>query len=150
MISKEAKKPGLNRLKIKTTSNTQKNIISIDKIFSNSIIRNMSNIRNKKAEKFSEMFKALSNKHRLTIFMRLLDCCGPNVPCGVDSDEMKACVGKLGKDLGIVSSTVSHHIKELHRAGLIRMERRGQNMDCWVDAKTIQNLADFFKKLQTK
>lgn len=110
----------------------------------------MPNNRNKKAEKFSGMFRALSNKHRLTIFMKLLDCCGPDVHYGVDSDEMKACVGKLGKDLGIVSSTVSHHIKELHRAGLICMERRGQNIDCWVDAKTIRNLADFFTQLEAK
>ena len=110
----------------------------------------MSKNRNNKAELFSEMFKALSNKHRLTIFMRLLDCCPPNVRYGVNSDEMKSCVGQLGKDLGIVASTVSHHIKELHRAGLICMERRGQNIDCWVDSKTIQCLADFFSKLQTK
>jgi ArsR family transcriptional regulator len=103
----------------------------------------MSNNRSNNSEQFSEMFKALSNPHRLKIFMRLVDCCGPEGVCGVDSDEMKACVGQLGKDLGIVPSTVSHHIKELHRAGLIHMERRGQNIDCWVDPETVQSLAGF-------
>jgi len=102
------------------------------------------------AEQFSEMFKALSNPHRLKIFMRLVNCCcEPDVACTVDSDEMKACVGQLGKDLGIVSSTVSHHIKELHRAGLIRMERRGQNIDCWVDPEAVKGLADFFMELNS-
>ncbi len=107
----------------------------------------MSNNRNNKVEQFSEMFKALSNPHRLNIFMRLVDCCKPGVACDVDSGQMKACVGQLGKDLGIVPSTVSHHIKELHRAGLIRMERRGQNMDCWADPEIVQSLAGFFMEL---
>ena len=95
------------------------------------------------------MFKALSNPHRLKIFMRLVNCCGPNVACDVDSDQMKACVGQLGEDMGIAPSTVSHHIKELHRAGLIRMERRGQNIDCWVDVDTVRSLGEFFMELNT-
>ena len=104
----------------------------------------MSNNRNNEIERFSDMFKALSNPHRLKIFVRLANCCGPNIACSVDSDEMKTCVGELGRDLGIVPSTVSHHIKELHRAGLIRMERQGQKIDCWVDSETIGALGDFF------
>lgn len=109
----------------------------------------MSNNRNNNTEQFSEMFKALSNPHRLKIFVRLINCCKPGVACEVDSDAMKACVGQVGKDLGIVPSTVSHHIKELHRAGLIRMERRGQNMDCWVEPEVIQSMTDFFMKLNS-
>jgi ArsR family transcriptional regulator len=46
--------------------------------------------------------------------------------------------------LGIVPSTVSHHIKELRRAGLIRMERRGQKIECWVDPEVLKELAGFF------
>ena len=104
----------------------------------------MSNSRNNDVQRFSDMFKALSNPHRLKIFARLANCCGPDSACGVDSDEMKACVGELGRDLAIAPSTVSHHIKELHQAGLIRMERRGQKIDCWVDSETIGALGDFF------
>jgi ArsR family transcriptional regulator len=107
----------------------------------------MSNIRNKKVQHFSEMFKALSNPHRLKIFMRLMNCCGPGVACELHSEQMKACVGQLGKDLGIVQSTISHHIKELHRAGLIQMERRGKNIDCWVDPEVVKELAGFFTEL---
>ncbi|MCK5418049.1 MAG: helix-turn-helix transcriptional regulator, partial [Desulfobacterales bacterium] len=48
--------------------------------------------------------------------------------------------------LGIVASTISHHIKELRQAGLIRMERRGQKMECWIDPETIAALQGFFLK----
>ena len=108
----------------------------------------MSNNRGKKIEQFSEVFKALSNRHRLKILVRLADCCGPNTACDVDSEQMRACVGQLGKDLGIVPSTVSHHIKELHRSGLIRMERNGQKIHCWVDIETVQSLSKFFEDLE--
>ena len=107
----------------------------------------MSNIRDKEIPKFAEMFKALSNPNRLRIFMRLITCCKPGtvssiMECG--GEEGCACVGDLGQDLQIVPSTVSHHIKELRRAGLIRMERQGQKIACWVDPEAVSALKSFF------
>lgn len=102
----------------------------------------MSNNRNIQIEKFAEIFKALSNPNRLRIFMRLVSCCSPEAVCSGDADT---CIGELGRDLGIVPSTVSHHIKELHRAGLIRMERNGQRIECRVDYETLCNLANYFE-----
>jgi len=90
------------------------------------------------------MFKALSNPHRLNIFMRLASCCSPETTC--DTDEICECVGGVSKNLGIAASTVSHHIKELSRAGLIRLRRRGQNIECRVDPETLASLAMFFKQ----
>ena len=104
----------------------------------------MSNFRTNDTERFAEMFKALSNPNRLSIFLRLASCCVPGTTCS-DAGECE-CVGELGKDLGLAPSTVSHHIKELHRAGLIRMERRGQNVECWVDPETLNVLAMFFSQ----
>ena len=107
------------------------------------ILRNMSNTRTEQARHFARIFKALSNPHRLEILLRLVSCCAPGTRCSVD-DEGRACVGDIGKDLGIVPSTVSHHIKELHEAGLIRTERRGQRVECWVDPETMTALKGFF------
>jgi len=107
----------------------------------------MSNNLNENIEKFAEMFKALSNPNRLKIFMRLVSCCVPGTSTDIKESpdsESCACVGDLGKDLGIVASTISHHIKELRQAGLIRMERRGQKMDCWIDPETLEALNGFF------
>ena len=107
----------------------------------------MSNNRDKNIDKFAEMFKALSNPNRLKIFMRLATCCQPGTVNSINPNTGMAgcaCVGELGEDLGIVPSTVSHHIKELRRAGLIRMERRGQKIECFIDPATLTSLKEFF------
>jgi ArsR family transcriptional regulator len=109
----------------------------------------MSNYRDENIEKFAEMFKALSNPNRLKIFMRLVSYCIPKVVTDISSSpesENCACIGELGQDLGIVASTISHHIKELRQAGLIRVERRGQKIECWIDPETLTALQGFFSK----
>jgi ArsR family transcriptional regulator len=102
----------------------------------------MSNYQKEGVERFAGIFKGLSNPNRLRIFLRLVSCCAPGTVCTVD--DRKAYVGELARDLDVGPSTVSHHIKELHRAGLIRMERKGQNVECWVDPEVLQDLAGFF------
>jgi ArsR family transcriptional regulator len=126
----------------------KKNLIKgLDKEYAGDYIRNMSNYRDKNIEKFSEIFKALSNPNRLKIFLRLISCCVPGTSINIDSSiysEGCACVGDLGKDLGIVPSTISHHIKELRQAGLIRVERQGQKIECMIDPETFAALQGFF------
>ncbi|UCF93070.1 MAG: winged helix-turn-helix transcriptional regulator [Desulfobacterales bacterium] len=100
----------------------------------------MSNSKN--IEDFAEIFKALSNANRLTIFLRLASCCRPGTVSLFD-EENSAYVGELGEELGVVKSTVSHHIKELRRVGLIRTERRGQKIACWVDPDILAALKEF-------
>lgn len=91
----------------------------------------------------AERFKALSNPHRLALFQRLCSCCAPGTLCNTD-EAMRFCVGDLGEGLDIAPSTLSHHLKELHRAGLIMMQRNGKNVECWVEPTTLQELAGFF------
>ncbi len=76
--------------------------------------------------------------------MRLVGGCGGESSCGSD-DQVCECVGMLGKDLGIAASTVSHHIKELHRSGLIKIRRHGQRTECWVDPEVVDSMMAFFK-----
>jgi len=91
----------------------------------------------------ADMFKALSNPHRLSLFNRLMSCCSPGTKCN-PSDAARYCVGELGEGLDIAPSTLSHHLKELHRAGLVSMERRGKHVECWLEPQVLKNLADFF------
>jgi ArsR family transcriptional regulator len=104
----------------------------------------MSNNKNDNVEKFSEIFKALSNPNRLKIFLRLVSCCVPGTVWSFEAHE-STCVGDVAKDLDIVPSTVSHHIRELRQAGLIKMKRSGQKIECWVDPEALKNLEVFFQ-----
>lgn len=94
-------------------------------------------------DRYAEMFKALSNPHRLKIFMRLAYCGSDGVSCCAAGTPYE-CVGDLGSNLGIAPSTISHHLKELYRAGLIKTRRQGQRIECWVDPDVIKALSRFF------
>ncbi len=97
-----------------------------------------------KLQKLAEAFKALSHPHRLAIFLRLAKCCEKH-GC---SEEVcsRLCVGELGKGLRISPSTISHHLKELNRAGLISTQKCGQTVECWVAENTLDELSQFFLK----
>lgn len=105
--------------------------------------RNMSN-HEKDIDQFAGMFKALSNPNRLRIFQRLVSCCSPGTKWEMEPKEV-SCVGDISKELDIVPSTVSHHIKELRQAGLIKMKRQGQKIECWIDPESFERLKSFFE-----
>lgn len=105
----------------------------------------MSKYQYNDTDRYAGFFKALANPHRLKIFLRLVSCCKPGSKFPTEAG-MKSCVGDLGKDLGLAPSTISHHIKELHRAGLLRMERSGQHIECWVDEVALAQISGFFKQ----
>jgi ArsR family transcriptional regulator len=97
-----------------------------------------------KMQRYAAAFKALANPHRLAIFLRLAKCC-ERQGCSVDECGRR-CVGELGRGLDIGAPTLSHHLKELARAGLIQTRRRGQNTECWLAESTLDDLAAFFLK----
>ena len=92
------------------------------------------------------MFKALAHPHRLAIFLRLSKSCLAH-ECDT-AHCARFCAGELGRGLGVGQPTVSHHLKELTRAGLIRSCKAGQSTECWVAETTLDQLAGFF--LQAK
>lgn len=106
----------------------------------------MSKYAKNNVEQLAEVFKALSNPNRLQILLRLISYCEPGVTYTSMEDEVCPCVGDLGKELDIVPSTVSHHIKELNRVGLIRMKRRGKNVECSIDSQALDRLAVFLSE----
>lgn len=85
-------------------------------------------------EDITAILKALSNPHRLRIFRALHGSMGP-VHRTVRQVADECC--------GLALSTVSHHLKELRQAGLIRCERRGQEVICTIAPDALERLQGF-------
>lgn len=84
-------------------------------------------------------FRALSNPNRLQIYVEILRrqraALGPEHSCALYD---------FINSLEIGAPTVSHHIKELVAAGLIRVERDGKYLACALDEATRARLHAFF------
>jgi ArsR family transcriptional regulator len=83
--------------------------------------------RDKKMERMariSSAFKALSNETRLAVFENIRLGQGQ----GILDKEKRPSVCKIASKFDMSLSTISHHMKELRNAGLIRCERRGQTI----------------------
>lgn len=77
-------------------------------------------------------FAALGSEHRLAILRRL-------VRAGPDGIPM----GTLGESVGITGSVLTHHLKQLVSAGLVRQERDGRRILCAVDYDQIRAVSDY-------
>jgi len=99
-----------------------------------SYIRNMSKLEINIA---ARAFKALSNPHRLAIFLELVSCLG-GTSLDTNSEGIQQCQFEQAKNLGLAPSTVSNHYKELRDSGLIRMERHGKSMRCSINPKILK------------
>ncbi len=52
-------------------------------------------------------------------------------------------VGEIRNILGIPNSTLSHHLSHLRSAGLVRQEREGTVLRCFVNYDHIDNIVSF-------
>ena len=104
----------------------------------------MSNYNTRNIDRFSAVFNALSNPHRLQIYTILSGCCSPGSSCNLDA-VTACCVGDLGNELDIAASTLSHHLKELSHAGLIHMQRDGKQIICSVNVEMLNEIREYFQ-----
>ena len=75
---------------------------------------------------------ALAQDHRLALF-RLLVQAGP--------DGMAA--GAIAEALGVPNSSLSFHLAQLHRAGLVRQERRHRSLIYRADYEAMNRLVAY-------
>lgn len=105
----------------------------------------MSENRKTDIERLARLLGALSNPNRLELFTRVSSCRSTDADYDA-SQEPCACVGELAATTSLSQSTVSHHLKELRNAGLIRMERCGQRVECHIDTEILKELIRFLQQ----
>lgn len=91
------------------------------------------NISQQAIEDTAKKMKALSNPHRLRIFLELAGCNKSDCTLETDADAFVNCQREFAEYLDLAPSTVSHHFKELRTAGLVTMERKGKKVLFTVD-----------------
>ena len=90
------------------------------------------------------IMKALSNPHRLKLYLTLITCCPPGTEVCAAEETVPQCVGDPGKELDLAPSTVSHPRKERRHAGLLHMERQGQRIECHASVEAFEFFTGFF------
>ncbi len=89
----------------------------------------------------AKIFRALANPQRLAIYERLREGA---LHCRPGKDPAM-CVCHIAGGFTLALSTVSHHLKELRDAGLIRCEKRGQWVYCSINPEAAEKVEAFFK-----
>ncbi len=90
------------------------------------------------------VFKALSNPHRLQIFLEIARCAPGDVHCHTTENEYINCQQQFAEQLKLAPSTISHHFKELRQANLIIMRREGKTILVRINDQAIQEIRDLF------
>jgi DNA-binding transcriptional ArsR family regulator len=93
-------------------------------------------------------FKALGDPTRLRIYDFLRECCCPVAI--EESGEVRPVAGPTVGEVCCritgaekITSTISHHLKELRLAGLVTIEQRGKNRICGVNRAAALELAAY-------
>jgi ArsR family transcriptional regulator len=94
-------------------------------------------------DRLSGIFKALSDPNRLAILELIRKRCAGG--CRLLAEDEGNSVSAIADEFDLALSTVSHHLKELRNAGLIRCEKRGQWVYCAPDEKVLKEIAKFIK-----
>jgi ArsR family transcriptional regulator len=95
-----------------------------------------------------KIFKALSNESRLEILKSLYR---EGISGTLEGSEACAdkcsCVGDIVERFRLAPSTISHHIRELAMAGLVKVERSGQFIRVFPNPEALEAVSAFSESL---
>jgi ArsR family transcriptional regulator len=95
-----------------------------------------------------KIFKALSNESRLEILKSLYrEGITGTLEGREPSAEKCSCVGDIVERFNLAPSTISHHIKELATAGLVKVERNGQFIRVLPNPEALEAISAFSESL---
>jgi len=87
----------------------------------------------------ARVFKALSDPTRLAIY-EIIRAGGGGA---YSEEQVQNSISEIAAHLDVSLSTVSHHIKELRNADLIRCEKRGQTVYCSPNTEILEDVERF-------
>ena len=99
---------------------------------------------NQNLPEMAKVFKALSNPHRLDLFLKILGEDHGIIEEGktdLGSPGKKDCfLGELVEHFSIGAPTILHHLKELVNSKLVFTEKKGKYVTCRVNKTLVKNI----------
>jgi len=90
-------------------------------------------------KRLTRIMKALANEHRLDLYFQIWQQQQLAVP------QSECFVSDIAAKMRIGAPTISHHIKELEAAGLIRTQKVGKQITAVVEPATRAFLLERFR-----
>ncbi len=91
-------------------------------------------------ERRESKYLRFSNPQFVKLFLHLTNCWAPRT-CQTLEDGTKTCVWELTKEVEVLPG-LSQHIRDLRKTGLLRIERQGRQIQCWMEPEVVRDLAE--------
>jgi DNA-binding transcriptional ArsR family regulator len=92
--------------------------------------------------RLAKKFKALAHPNRFRLFAEILSA----HEARFEDDTHDCFLHTIMQRLKVTAPTVSHHLKELVNADLIRTELKGKFLTCTVNTAALEELEAFFAR----
>jgi ArsR family transcriptional regulator len=91
----------------------------------------------KELKAISNAFKALSNPHRLDLYLRIKK----HHQLDLTREKKRTCfVSSLCENWSLGAPTISHHLKELVNSGLVEVDKEGKYVTCSLNEKMMAQI----------
>lgn len=116
----------------------------------------MCRLTNKGVNLLADAFKALAHPNRLQMYLEVVrhhqaeQLLTEHSRSGLPAPVAGCGVADFISKLSIGAPTVSHHVKALVDAGLIRVEKQGKYVSCFLNEDVYRELGDFFRPLPSQ
>ncbi|MFN8369507.1 MAG: helix-turn-helix domain-containing protein [Bacteriovoracaceae bacterium] len=96
----------------------------------------------KESKLLVKIFKALSNPHRLELYLNIKEQQKMDIEAG---KEHTCFLSTLCSNINLGAPTLSHHLKELVNAELVTTQKQGKFLICSINEETEKVARDFFE-----
>ena len=97
----------------------------------------------KQTKNMTKIFKALSNPHRLELYLQIKEQAELSIEKG--EKEHTCFLTTLITNLNIGAPTISHHLKELVNSELVHTERQGKFLICKLNTEVLNDVKNIFE-----